>query len=355
MKALYILEPGKVEIRDIPMPVRKKGEALLKVLSVGICGSDLGSYRGTFAYFEYPRIPGHEFSAEIIEIDDNDEGFKPGMIVTADPYFNCGSCYSCTHGRVNACMDNKTMGCQMDGAFCEYIVMPIERLVDGRGLDQNSLAAVEPFCIGYHGALRAKVQKGDKVLVIGCGTIGVMAALSAKAMGAEVYVSDVIEEKLKENVEKFVFDGMILNSSPEAFMEGVKRITGETESNGKKQINGFDVTIEAVGNPFTFQAAIDAVGFGGRVCLVGVSKKNLDFNFTLIQKKEIDIYGSRNAMKQDFIDLVDIVKSGKVDVGKVITNVYDFEHAADAFKDFSENKSGDMLKVMVRLAEPEKG
>ena len=94
MKALYILEPGKVEIRDIPMPVRKKGQALLKVLSVGICGSDLGSYRGTFAYFEYPRIPGHEFSAEIIEIDDNDAGFKPGMIVTADPYFNCGTCYS---------------------------------------------------------------------------------------------------------------------------------------------------------------------------------------------------------------------------------------------------------------------
>ena len=103
MKAIYIEEPGKVVIRDIEMPKRKSGEALLKVLYGGICGSDLGSYRGTFAYFDYPRIPGHEFAAEIVEIDDNDQGLKPGMVVTCNPYFNCGCCYSCERGIVNAC------------------------------------------------------------------------------------------------------------------------------------------------------------------------------------------------------------------------------------------------------------
>lgn len=133
MKAIYIEEPGKVVIREIEMPRRKSGEALLKVLYGGICGSDLGSYRGTFAYFAYPRIPGHEFAAEIVEIDDNDRGLKPGMIVTCNPYFNCGHCYSCERGIINACMDNQTMGCQRDGAFCEYITMPIERVYDGKG------------------------------------------------------------------------------------------------------------------------------------------------------------------------------------------------------------------------------
>lgn len=128
MKAIYIEEPGKVTFRDIPKPVRKPGEALLKVLYGGICGSDLSSYRGTFAYFDYPRIPGHEFSAEIVEIDDNDQGLKPGMVVTCNPYFNCGHCYSCQRGIVNACTSNETMGCQRDGAFCEYITMPIERI-----------------------------------------------------------------------------------------------------------------------------------------------------------------------------------------------------------------------------------
>lgn len=93
MKAMYINQPGEVEIREREMPIRKPGEALLKLLYGGICGSDLGSYKGTFAYFDYPRIPGHEFSAEIVEIDeDNKEGLKPGMIVTCNPYFNCGHC-----------------------------------------------------------------------------------------------------------------------------------------------------------------------------------------------------------------------------------------------------------------------
>ena len=347
MKAVYITEPGKVEIKEIPAPVRKKGEALLRVLRVGICGSDLGSYRGTFAYFDYPRIPGHEFSAEIVEIDDNEYGFRPGMIVTADPYFNCGKCYSCEHGHVNACMDNKTMGCQMDGALCEYITMPVERLIDGKGLSPEILAAIEPMCIGYHGMKRAKIQKGDNLLIFGGGTIGVMAGITAKAMGANVYISDILPEKLKHDVESFGFAGSICNDSPEALMEGVERITGSRVVNGKKVLNGFDVTAEAVGLPSTFQNAIDAVAFGGRVALIGVSKKKLDFDFTQIQKKEIDIYGSRNAMKEDFEELVDAVVSGKIDLSKVISKIYPFDEATEAFSAFSS--SHDMLKVLISL------
>ena len=105
---------------------------LLELADGAICGRDLGSYRGTFAYVDYPRIPGHEFSAEIVEIDENEYGLRKGMIVTCNPYFNCGRCYSCEHGLVNACMDNKTMGCQMNGAFQEYITMPLERIYDGQ-------------------------------------------------------------------------------------------------------------------------------------------------------------------------------------------------------------------------------
>ena len=343
MKAIYINAPGEVEIKEVPMPVRKEGEVLLKLLYGGICGSDLGSYRGTFAYFDYPRIPGHEFSAEVIEADENNAyGIKPGMVVTCNPYFNCGHCYSCSHGIVNACMDNQTMGCQRDGAFREYITMPIERVYDGKGMDAKILAAIEPFCISYHGISRANIKAGEKVLVIGAGTIGILAAIAAKEKGAEVYVADVSKTKL-DFAKSLGVDGGILSGDSEQFAKDVAEITGG---------NGFDVTVEAVGLPSTFQNCIDSACFGGRVVLIGVGKKNLDFNFTLIQKKELNVYGSRNALKKDFIELIDIVNSGKVPLEKIITNVYPFKEAPKAFQEFSEGQ-GEMLKVIIDFSEIE--
>lgn len=278
MKTIIINNPGEVDIIEQAMPVRKQGEALLKILYGGICGSDLGTYRGTFAYASYPRIPGHEFSAEIIEIGDNDRNLKPGMIVTCNPYFNCGHCYSCQRGLVNCCTSNETMGAQRDGAFSEYITMPIERIYDGKGLSAKTLALIEPFCISYHGISRANIQPNDKVLVIGAGTIGVLAAVAAKAKGAKVYISDVAENKMNYAIETFGLDGGILNDSPENFIKRVEEIT-----NG----NYFDVTIEAVGLPSTFQACIDAAAFGARMVQIGVGKRTHEFDFTLLQKKRI--------------------------------------------------------------------
>ena len=145
MKTIMIPEPGKVMMTETEMPEVKQGEALLKILYGGICGSDLGTYRGTFAYAGYPRIPGHEFSAQIVKIGENDRGLKEGMIVTCNPYFNCQKCYSCERGLVNCCESNETLGAQRDGAFSEYVTMPVERIYDGKGLSPKSLALIEPF------------------------------------------------------------------------------------------------------------------------------------------------------------------------------------------------------------------
>ena len=339
MKTIIINNPGEVDIIEQAMPVRKQGEALLKILYGGICGSDLGTYRGPFAYASYPRIPGHEFSAEIIEIGDNDRNLKPGMIVTCNPYFNCGHCYSCQRGLVNCCTSNETMGAQRDGAFSEYITMPIERIYDGKGLSAKTLALIEPFCISYHGISRANIQPNDKVLVIGAGTIGVLAAVAAKAKGAKVYISDVAENKMNYAIETFGLDGGILNDSPENFIKRVEEIT-----NG----NYFDVTIEAVGLPSTFQACIDAAAFGARMVQIGVGKRTHEFDFTLLQKKELNVYGSRNALKKDFLELIDLVKSGKVDLEKIVTNTYNLDEADKAFQDFSKNAAS-MLKVVIKF------
>ncbi len=341
MKTIIIPQPGKVEIIETPMPEPKEGEALLKVLRGGICGSDLGTYRGTFAYASYPRIPGHEFSARIEKLngDATAYGLHEGMVVTCNPYFNCGHCYSCSRGLVNCCEHNETLGAQRDGAFSEYITMPFARIYDGKGLEPDELAAIEPFCISYHGAVtRGKVKAGDKVLVVGAGTIGALAAVAAKSQGASVYIADVAQKKIDYAVKSFGLDGGIFNDGS-TFADKCFEIT---------QGKGFDVAIEAVGLPSTFQNCIDAAAFGGRVVLIGVGKKNLDFNFTLLQKKELNVFGSRNALKQDFLNLIDLVKSGKVNLRKAITNTYEFDDAAKAFADFALH-GADMLKVEIKF------
>lgn len=354
MKTIRICEPGKVEVVETEKPAAKEGEALLKLLYGGICGSDLGTYRGTFAYASYPRVPGHEFSAQIIEIGENDRGLKPGMIVTCNPYFNCTKCYSCERGLVNCCESNETLGAQRDGAFSEYITMPIERIYDGKGLSPKQLALIEPFCISYHGVSKADVKPGDKVLVIEAGTIGVLAAIEAKTKGGEVYIADIAEEKLQYAYETFGLAGRILNDDPDTFMEKVNAITGGH--------HGFDVVIEAVGLPSTFQNCIDAAAFGARIVQIGVGKQNLDFNFTMIQKKELKIFGSRNALKQDFLELIDLLKNGGVDLEKIVMNPdaaepekrseYPLDEAAAAFEEFSKFAST-KLKVVIHFADPE--
>ena len=252
MKTIVINRPGEVVITETERPRPQKGEALLKVLYGGICGSDLGTYRGTFAYVSYPRIPGHEFSAEIVEIEENDKGLKPGMTVTCNPYFNCSDCYPCQKGRVNCCTTNETMGVQREGAFAEYITMPIDRIYDGQGLSPKTLALIEPFCISYHGVSRADIKPGDRVLVIGAGTIGVLASIAAKSKGAKVYIADVARQKVDYAVNEFQLEGGIWNDKPDTFLDKVNSITEGC---------GFDVAIEAVGLPSTFQNCIDAAAF----------------------------------------------------------------------------------------------
>ena len=338
MKAITIVQPGLVELRDVKTPVPGRGEALLRPLYGGICGSDLSTYRGSNAYAAYPRIPGHEFSCEILEIGANDRGFKAGDIVTANPYFNCGGCYACRRGLLNACMSMQTMGVQRDGAFSECFTMPVSRLIDGRGLDPRTLALIEPFCIGFHGVQRADVRQGDRVLVVGAGTIGVLTAIAAKSRGAQVWICDIAPKKL-EWALRFGLDGGFVNDDAAALERAVDGITGG---------DGFDVTVECVGLPSTLQNCLDAACFGGRVAVIGVGKHNIDLDFTILQKKELNLFGSRNALTRDFEAVIEAVKARELKLDSIVTDVYPFAQAARAFADFHRN-TGNMLKVMIEF------
>lgn len=342
MKSIVISEPGKVEIKERKIPVRKEGEALLKLLYGGLCGTDLNSYKGTAAYTVYPCLPGHEFSAEIVEISENDKGLEPGMTVICNPYYNCGTCYSCKRGLVNACMDNKTMGVQREGAFSEYLTIPVDRIIYGRGIPAKTLSVVEPFTISYHIVKRCRVEPGDTVLVVGAGTIGVFAAIAAKALGAEVTICDIAKEKLDYAQQTFDIPHAFINSSSDEFNKMVSILTCG---------NGYDVAIDAAGFPSTFKNCVEALAFGGRLGLSGYSKESLNaFDYSAIQKRELTILGCRNAVNQDFLDVLDLVEDGAINIEKAITNEYCWLDAPKALYDFNSN-AGKMLKVILNFQE----
>ena len=347
MKVVKISQPGQFDIVEEPMPKPAAGEALLKIKCCGICGSDLQTYTGNQPFADYPRIPGHEFSAEIVEINpaegcatpENSHGLKKGMVVTANPYFNCGTCYSCRRGLVNCCESNQTMGVQRDGSFAEYITMPVERIVPGMGLSAETLALIEPFSIGYHGVNRGNVAHNDNVLVIGAGPIGLFAAISAKLKGANVYVADILDIRLQTALELGV--NGVINSKTEDLQVRVKEIT---------QGCGMNAVVECVGQPETFLAAQDAVCFGGSIVLVGNGKREVTFNQSNIIRKEMNIYGSRNSLHElaPLISLVKLTEGSRMDINKMVSKVYDFANVKDAFEALLNN-DGSLAKVLVRF------
>lgn len=335
MRAVQVTAPGQITIAEVDMPVPARGEALLKVRYAGICGSDLQTFTGNQPFASYPRVPGHEFSAEVVEINGEAPQLAVGMLVTGNPYFNCGTCYSCRRGLVNCCESNETMGVHRDGAFQEYITMPIGRIYPGRDLDAQQLAMIEPFSIGFHAANRARITPQDKVLVLGAGAIGIFAMLSARVKGAKVWIADLLDSRLE--VARSLGAESTINLGE---VTDVDQIARELTDG-----NGFDVVMEATGAPASFLNGIAAAAFGGRLVLIGNGKREVSFNQSAIIRKELDVVGSRNSLN-DFLPLIDHVADGDVDIRPLATSVHPFEETIHAMQDLLDHPA-DNVKVLI--------
>lgn len=322
MKAVEITAPGEMRVTELDKPTCGVGEVLLKIRYAGFCGSDLNSYRGNNGMAKFPLIPGHEIGAEIVEIGAGVPGnLKAGMVVTVNPYTNCGQCGSCHRRRYNACEHNETLGVQRNGAMCEYFVMPWEKIIPVKGVSVRDSALIEPMSVGFHAVNRAQVVDTDVVMVIGCGMVGMGAVIRAALRGATVVAVDVDDEKLK--IVKTVGATYTINSTKENLHDRLVEIT-----------NGLmpDVVIEAVGSPFTQNEAINEVAFTGRVVCIGYAKQESAFNTSLFVKKELDIRGSRNALPEDFEGVVKYLSKGTCPYDKFISGVVKPEEAFEAMK-----------------------
>ncbi|MBN8788081.1 MAG: zinc-binding alcohol dehydrogenase family protein [Terrimonas sp.] len=338
MKALVLTAPGKTEIRDIEKPIPADDEVLLKIGAVGFCGGDLNGFLGLFELQEYPNVLGHEVGAVIESTGKNvPDEFQAGIRVTLNPYLNCGKCIACRKGKPNACIDNKTMGVRRPGAMTEYITVDWRKLHASDKLSLQELALAEPLTVGFHAVDRGGVTAKDKVLVIGCGIVGLGAIAGALHRGAEVYALDVSD--YKTGIAKKVGVKAAINGATQDVAAAIADLTGG---------DGPDVVIEAVGSYDTYKLAVELVSYTGRVVYIGYGKKPVDYNTGIFVRKEIEIFGSRNCLG-DFPEVIRYLESGKFPVEAVISKTVSLQDSGDALKRWAEDR-GNITKIMVDLS-----
>jgi threonine dehydrogenase-like Zn-dependent dehydrogenase len=336
MRAVQFVRPGQIAVVDVPEPSITIEEVLLKIKYIGICGSDLSTYRGLNPLVNYPVIPGHEICAEVLEIGS---GVPPhihkGMMVTVNPYTHCGKCAACRRRRYNACTFNETMGVQRNGGMCEFVAVHWEKILINERLHSRELALVEPLSVGFHAVSRADLTDIDTVMVIGCGMIGMGAIVRSAMRGAKVIAVDLDDKKLE--MAREMGAQYTVNSAMENVHGRLQELTHGL---------GPDVVIEAVGSPVTYVMAVDEVAFTGRVVYIGYAKEGVTFSTKKFVQKELDIRGSRNALPEDFVAVMSFMEKRAAPLEALITKELKPQMVADAMGQWSENP-GQVFKLFV--------
>lgn len=336
MNALVIKGPGEVTIEQAAEPVPKNGEVLLRVKRVGLCGSDLNSYRGKNPMMVFPRVLGHEVAATVVEDTPGLPHLRKGTDVTLSPYTSCGRCASCRRDRPNACQFNETMGVQRDGALAELIAVQPERLYTAQ-LSLKELCLVEPLTIGFHAVWRGRVVEADTVAIIGCGGVGLGAVAGSGVRGARTIAIDVDDQKL--DTARRAGATHTINTQRQSMHDRLSELTDG---------HGPDVIVEAIGLPSTFRAAVEEVAFTGRVVYIGYAKEPVAYETRLFVQKELDIMGSRNASPEDFRAVIALLEQGRFPVEEAVSLTIPLAGAAEALAAWDKEPSR-YSKIMISL------
>ncbi len=335
IKALRIEAENVTHFHHVEAAPLGPGEVRVGIRHVGLCGSDLNTFKGLNPLVQLPRIPGHEIGGVIIEAGESvAAAYAAGRRVIVMPYTNCGKCTSCRKGRLNACRYNKTLGVQQDGGLAEEIVLPAQKLILNDTLPAHRLALVEPLSVGFHAVERGRVAKGDRVVVLGCGMIGMGVLIAAIARGAEVFAVDLGEEK--RALAKTFGAIETIDAGSEDVVARISELTGD---------DGVDIAFEAVGLPATFTQAIELACFGGRVVYVGYSKAPVTYQTQFFNLKELDIMGSRNALMQDFRNVISHLETIGDMADSLISRIVPFDLAEEALPYWDSHRNA--LKIVI--------
>ncbi|MFB5189551.1 NAD(P)-dependent alcohol dehydrogenase [Alicyclobacillus fastidiosus] len=341
MQAAVLTKPMEIVMKTLPVPRPKFHEVLVKVMAVGVCGSDVHYYEhGRIGRYvvESPIILGHECAGVVAAVGDAVSRFQPGDRVAIEPGVACGKCTACKQGRYNLCPDVQFLATPpVDGAFVQYISIRQDNVFAiPPQLSFEEAALVEPFSVGLQAAFRSGIQAGDTIAIMGMGPVGLMAVVAAKAYGAKtIIVTDL--EPVRLNAAMRLGASYALNVSNQDAVQAIHRLTDGI---------GVDVAWETAGNPRALQAALASVRRGGRMAIVGLpAQDDIALNVPRLVDNEVDMYGVFR-YANTYPRGIEFLSSGIADVRSLITDRYSLSQAQEAMERARTNKSGS-LKVMV--------
>jgi alcohol dehydrogenase, propanol-preferring len=328
-----------LEIEEIPTPEPGPGEVLVKVASCGVCHTDLHYLdHGTPTFKKPPLVLGHEVAGTIASPDPTGR-LAEGDHVLLPAVVSCGRCMACRTGRENICEHSVMLGNNVDGGYAEYMTIPAKdvlRLPDEIPLIEGAIIA-DALTTPYHAVVhRGRVQPGDRVVVVGCGGVGLNLVQMAAALGARVVGVDLSPEKLAWATRL----GAEAVFNPRDVERPEKTLRELTEG-------GADVAFEAVGRPETQELAVNSLRTGGRAVLVGYSPASLKLNTGRVMFRELEIVGSLGCRPADYPRVIELARQGKVQVAELVTRRFTLDQIGDAFDHL---RSGDAIRSVVTPA-----
>jgi L-iditol 2-dehydrogenase len=338
MKAIVYEGPNILNYKEVPDVSPKPQEVKIRVKACGICGSDVHGYLGLTGRRIEPMIMGHEFAGEVVELGEGVTDYQRGNKVAVYPVDFCGECEMCKKGDVHLCLNKRAFGVlDVDGAFAEYICIPAKscfKVADHVPYAVGSL--MEPLAVAYRGVGHAGDLTGKTVLLVGTGTIGLLALACVKMKNpAKILVSDLSDNRLE--VAKAMGADIVINPGKENFKEVI-----ESHTAGK----GVDVAIEAVGAVQTVQQAMSALAFSGTAVWIGNNKQMVEINMQEIVTRELKAEGSFLYGYQEFETVVELLNSGRLNVYPLISEEITLEQAPEYFKKLAQ-APGNLIKVVV--------
>jgi 2-desacetyl-2-hydroxyethyl bacteriochlorophyllide A dehydrogenase len=321
MKQITLKKPYEFEERDAEIPLLKKGELLVQIKNIGICGTDIHAFHGNQPYFTYPRVLGHELSGIIVDAKIENKTLL-GKSVSVLPYLSCGECNSCLKGKTNCCAKLHVMGVHVDGGFKEYLSVPEDNLlVDKNENNLKHLSMVEPLSISYHGILRAEILENDWVIIFGAGPIGIGALMFAKSRTNKIILIDINQNRITY-CKSYLGIEHSFNGNDESLINNIRELT-----------NGHfaDIVIDATGNKKSIKQQLTFLSHGGKWILIGLQREDLHINHPEFHKREATLMSSRNATKHDFEQVMEMIDKKEIDPGLLITHTLDFEEVARSF------------------------